>query len=683
MAGLSFENYSTNHAWGDRWFIWQSSITSNALSWGVLAFIQDQGRTGYIGGSYDAVKPIGKLIFIGQPVAVEPSLYTFTATGELVASQYGDDTYGKAPFLEFIDRPSLFSERSGYRYFDTGAGGIEWGSDAASYTFATQADFDAALDNHDIQPILPKVYFDIYINGSEKPSYGVNWTASEDLSPVKLAPRVWIGTQDVLPIDQEYAWNSEYEVNIPNTNAWNIQSAGTQNYDGSYSTTYLSVMQAFEYALNPVSKVEHWGFNGVPEYIKLYLRMDYLDSAGNIQLGTLHTCTLNIDGTYSSIVVPYSSHLANFDTEVRFHTGEPDYELPDDDTTYASGSNIDGDEDGRYNPEGLPDLPDFSETEGAGFDGNAVLTRTYAVSQQTLQNIGQKLWSQSYFDVLKIQTNPIENIIAVKAFPFGQTGTAQEIKVGDVAFGINGDKIPSVKKIHIGSVKYTGSANPSYLDLSPYTITKINLPYIGLVQLDASDLYNSTLDVSYVIDFVTGQCMAMLTLDGIPYINVYGNMGIDIPLTSTDRVQTELRAASAAISAVGGSAGQVISGNVGGGIISGTSAALSIAGAEYNSQRTSNQSPACDSYANHMVFLQIDTPLYKADPTPGYQHLHGYPCHKYMSLQAIYNAGTDAQKKRGVFVAVDRRTDIKVAMTAEENAMLERLLIEGVYVKGA
>ena len=54
-----------------------------------------------------------------------------------------------------------------------------------------------------------------------------------------------------------------------------------------------------------------------------------------------------------------------------------------------------------------------------------------------------------------------------------------------------------------------------------------------------------------------------------------------------------------------------------------------------------------------------------------------------MSLQAIYNAGTDEQKKRGVFVAVDRRTDIKVAMTAEENAMLERLLIEGVYVKGA
>lgn len=669
MAGLTFENYQTNAAWGNRWFKYKTTVTANSLQWGVLVLIKD--RTGLVEGE---LKDLGGLIFIGQPVVVPPSPVVFTASSEFISSQYGDETYSIKPF----DGVDSYLERNGYRWYDTGVGGVAYGSDAATYTYNSVGDFYAAVDNGDIRPIEPKVYFDVYINGTDKPSLSVNWTASEDLSVPLLAPRVWIAVEDLIPLDPPVVEYQDY--NVPNaTGAWYVDYEGQQSYAGSYSTTYLSIMQHFEPALNPVSKVEHWGFDGVPGYIDLYLRMDY---DGGSTWGELHRARIQVDGTPTDTAIP-DSGFGNYETIVRFHTGEADYELPDDDTTYASGSNIDGDEDGRYNPEGLPDLPDFSETEGAGFDGNAVLTRTYAVSQQTLQNIGQKLWTQSYFDVLKIQTNPIENIIAVKAFPFGQTGTAQEIKVGDVAFGINGDKIPSVKKIHIGSVKYTGSANPSYLDLSPYTITKINLPYIGLVQLDASDLYNSTLDVSYVIDFVTGQCMAMLTLDGIPYINVYGNMGIDIPLTSTDRVQTELRAASAAISAVGGSAGQIISGNVGGGIISGTSAALSIAGAEYNSQRTSNQSPACDSYANHMVFLQIDTPLYKGDPTPGYQHLHGYPCHKYMSLQAIYDAGTDAQKTRGVFVAVDRRTDIKVAMTAEENAMLERLLIEGVYVKGA
>lgn len=569
--------------------------------------------------------------------------------------------------------------RLGYDIFVCGfTGTATSGFIGADYYYPTVEDFMTAYDNGEVTPILPKVYFDVYINGTDKPSISVNWTASEDLSVPLLAPRVWLLVNDLIPLDPVVVEYQGYMV--PNAAGnWAIEYAGQQSYAGSYSTTYLSIMEVFEPALNPVSKVEHWGFDGVPSFVELMLRMDY---DGGDTWGELHRAKIQLDGTPSDQAVA-DSGFGNYETIVRFHTGEPDYQIPDEDTTYASGSNIDGDEDGRYNPDGMPDMPDFSETEGQGFDGNAVLTRTYAVSLQTLQNVGQKLWSQSYFNVLKIQSNPIENIIAVKAYPFGQTGTAEEIKVGDVAFGVNGDKIPSVKKIHIGSVKYTGSASPSYLDLSPYTVTKINLPYIGLVQLDACDLYNSTLDVSYVIDFVTGQCMAILTLDGIPYMNVFGNMGIDIPLTSSDRVQTELRAASAAISAVNGLSSQAIAGHAGDAAVGGVAATLNLLGTDYNSQRTSNQSPACDSFANHMVFLQIDTPLYKGDPTPGYQHLHGYPCHKYMTLQAIYDAGTDAQKTRGVFVAVDRRTDIKVAMTAEENAMLERLLIEGVYVKGA
>lgn len=676
MAGLSYAGYAHNSVYPG-WFIYDQSITANALSWGVLCLIKE--RVSYIGGSVASNKDLGYLVFIGQPEPVEPSVVVFNAPANVSESNVDFSMFTR-PFAEWESNPSAYKARNGYRYYDSQYGSWGYGSDDVSYTFETMQDFYDAVDNNEIQPILPKVYFDIYINGTDKPSYAVNWTAAEDLSPVTLKPQVWIGVQDLIPTAPEYAWDTQHNYHIPNTDdCWNIQSAGSQNYDGSYSTTYLSVMEAFEFALNPVSKVEHWGFNGVPEYIKLYLRMDNEESIGDLQC-----CTLNIDGTYSSLQVADSSYNATYDTIVRFHTGEPDYVLPDDDTTYASGSNIDGDEDGRYNPEGLPDMPDFSETEGQGYDGNAVLTRTYAVSLQTLQNIGQKLWSQSYFNVLKIQSNPIENIIAVKGFPFGQTGTTKDIKVGDVSFGINGDEIPSVKKIHIGSITYQGSGeNSSYLDLSPYTITKLNLPYIGLVQLDASDLFMSELDVWYVIDFVTGQCMAMLKLDGVPYMNVYGNMGIDIPLTASDRVQTELRAASAAISAVNGLSSQAIAGHAGDAAVGGVASVLNLLGTDYNSQRTSNQSPACASFENHMVFLQIDTPLYKADPSPGYQHLHGYPCHKYMSLQAIYNAGTDAQKKRGVFVAVDRRTDIKVAMTAEENAMLERLLIEGVYVKGA
>lgn len=554
------------------------------------------------------------------------------------------------------------SQAAGYSRVSGSTGTLKWRPINPDYHFDTQAEFDAAFNNGEIVPILPKVYFDVYVNGSDKPSIFVNWTADESLSPILLKPKVWIGADDLLPIANEFVEEGGYKV--PNVSAWNIDVEGSQGYGGSYSTTYLSIMGHFEQLLNPISRVEHWGFDGVPANVRLYLRMDYENGS---TWGDLQRVQIAVNGTAGNTQVA-DSGFANYYTIVRFHTGEPDYVIPSDDDGYASGTNDDDTGDGRYSE--VPDKEFIGDNEGIGFDGNNVLTKTYSVSAATLQNVGQKLWSQSYFNVLKIQNNPIENIISVKAFPFATDGTSEEIKVGDVAFGVNGDKIPSVLKKHIGSVKYTGKFG-SYLDLNPYTIIKINLPYCGLVQLDASDLFNSTLDVSYIIDMVTGECMAMLTLDNIPYMNVKGQMGIDIPLTSSDRVQTELKTLGASMSVVGGAAGQIMSGNISGGVMSAAAATPALIGTDYNTQRTGSQSPACASFENHGVFLMIERPLAKlADvDSEGYKHMHGLPCHKFKALGELNG-----------FVAIDRRTDIKIAMTSEENAMLESLLVEGVYI---
>ena len=68
--------------------------------------------------------------------------------------------------------------------------------------------------------------------------------------------------------------------------------------------------------------------------------------------------------------------------------------------------------------------------------------------------------------------------------------------------------------------------------------------------------------------------------------------------------------------------------------------------------------------ASEYVETQSGTPS-------GYKHLHGQPSNKYRYLRS-YPAGS--------FVQVDRRADLKFAMTSEENAMLEQLLTEGVYI---
>lgn len=623
----------------------------------------------------------------------EYNYLVFTAApipGTLVLSQ--SITYDTAPaglfdYNGYSTNTSAIqpSAAAGFTRISGSTGTLKWGPVAPDYHFNTQQDFDAAFNAGEIVPLTETCYFDVYINGTDKPNIWVNWTVGESISPVTLQPRVWQGVQDLVPVAPEYTTDATTNLVIPNTGAWYVKKAGDFTYAGAYQSTYLSIQQFFEKYLNAVSKLEHWGFDGDPAFVKLYLQMIRQGETGNTGIGDLYAVTINKNGTASAVSVSGSSDTPGFYTIVRIHHQEPDYVIPSDDDAYKTGTNITGDGDGRYDGSDLPDPTDF--TTPIGFDGNAVLTKTYAVSAATLQNIGQKLWSQDYYNVLKIQNNPIENIVSVKHFPFAMTGTSENIKVGDISFGINGDKVASVQTLTLGSFTYEGYFG-NYLDLQPFTTIKINLPYCGIFELNPADLLGSALKVVYHIDLVTGQCMANLKMDedsdghALPFMTVYGNMGVDIPLTGSDRVQTELRAASAAISAMGSMAGNILGENAIGGGVSGVNGVLTVAGMDYTSQRTASQSPACTSFASPDVYLIIERPQYEVvneAARSGYKHLHGYPCNKYLRLsdkksngQPLFNDGS--------FVAMDARTDINISMTADENRMLEELLTKGIYI---
>ena len=615
------------------------------------------------------------------PVGAIPGVDLFTQTYVV--------SWGYSELLDIGVNPTGV-ERNGYRIHDSGSGSTRRGLwSEYDYIFPNRDAMLTAIDNGEITPIKPDVYFDVYIDGSDKPSIFVNWTAGEELPVAGLSPRICYGVDHTTSVVPEYITDQQTGLVDVNVNAWFADIAGSFTYGGSYETTYLSIQQHFEQFLNASNKILWWGPNGEPEFVKLYLRMVNIAPAeGTDGYGDLATVTITKGGGGSYILVEDSAITPGFNTHVRLHYGEPDYVPPQDPDNYPGGTNYDGDGPGQYDPDDKPDPTDF--TTPAGFDGNAILTKTYAVSAADLINIGQKLWSQDYFNVLKIQNNPIENIIAVKHFPFAMpSGTTEEIKIGDVSFGVNGEKIASVQSYQTKSTLKIGSYTfapkyKNYLDLV-YTTVKIFLPYIGFIQLDPAEIYGSKITVFYYVDLVTGQCMARLVLDeqtiegqnySIPYMTVYGQMGVDIPLTSSDRVQTELRTASAALTAVGGSAGQLVSGNVPGGIISGMSDALSIACADYTTQRTSSQSPSCSSFDCQDVFVMIARPAAEyADENAqtGYGHLHGYPCHKYKRL-------SDSVFKDGHFVQIERRTDLKIAATSEENRMLEELLTSGVYI---
>ena len=207
--------------------------------------------------------------------------------------------------------------------------------------------------------------------------------------------------------------------------------------------------------------------------------------------------------------------------------------------------------------------------------------------------------------------------------------------------------------------------------MTPYCIVKLHLPYVGVVQLDATEIYKRNLSGKYIVDLITGDLLVILYLDGNPYMTLTGKMGVDIPLTSTNRVQTELAAASRTLSAVIGGAGHLMAADAGGAVGAAASGIMSIMGMDYSSQRCTSHSPACCTYENLWIFVEVQYNPTKV--SAGYKAQRGLPAHLYQTLQYMKNQG-------GGFVQIDGRTTINVAMTDEENRMLEQIMTSGFYL---
>lgn len=528
-----------------------------------------------------------------------------------------------------------------------------------------------------------KLRFDVYVTGTKDPNITVKWseeTQGDDFSLQTVNPNVWGHPHAIIEgVFTPIIFNGD--ANVPNDSQWYVMRH-SYTWAGSYSVPYLTeynnIVDLSGYST--LAKVTAYGIDGIANYMHYYLRFNQqinVDNQGVMTYGTLFDIKVprNVNALSDITVtqIANSEHLPQFETEVYIHLGSAPDDTPDDNDDYPDGQDYDGNDEGVYDP--TKPIPDFSSDESTGFSGNAVLTRTYTMPASILENVGSKLWSQSYYDVLKVQSNPIENVVGVKWFPFSIGGALTNIKVGNIDFGVQGHLTDSIYKFTIGSVKYTpATSKASYLDCSPYTTLKLHLPYCGIVQLDASECLNRTIWVDYVVDLVTGDCMALIYLDrtsdnlGIPYMNVSGHCGVDIPLTATNRVQTEMRAASQTISAVVGAAAHVVSGDIVGAATGAGNAALSIGGMDYTSQRTSSHSPACTSKANRACYLEISRPARDAD-SAGFEKRHGYPCNKYKTLSSLSG-----------FIKCDARTRIDFAVTSRENEMIEQLLTTGVYV---
>lgn len=590
------------------------------------------------------------------------------------------DPWGHAGAIETEEIECGCGQASGYTFNPSSVGvtfsGGNYGTVAESYPAGSNHD-DYVLAafifgiNHDYN----ELQFDVYVDGTQDPNVSIKWKANQTAETFSLqlvTPIVW--TLPKSSSEPSYPYVLVDGIYVPNE-ANSMMRKHANTWPGSYFNPYLTEFNGCTDQLDTFTKTQRFGTLGIASSMQYLLRFNKQKNENNqgvMTWGDLFIVEIPRSVSQLSDItvtrIDPSINEAEFTTKVVVHLGAPPDEIPDDDDDYPDGEDSTGDDPGVYEPDKTPH--DFDPDEADGYPGHAILTKTYSMDAAKLANVGSKLWSQAYYDVTKIQSNPIENIVSMKWFPFSVTGVNGRIKVGDVDFQLDTDVVSNIYKFTVGSVTYEAhnKSSPTFLDLSPYTQLKLHLPYCGVVQLDATEMLNRKLTVKYTVDLVSGDCMAFLYLDdNVPYMNVAGHCGVDVPLTSSNRVQTELRAASTTLSAVTGAAGHVLAGDYGGAAVAAAQGMLSVAGMDYTCQRTASHSPACTSTGNRACYLEVWRPAFKI--SEGFKSRHGYPCHLFKALGSFTG-----------FVKCDARTKLDFACTSEENEMLERLLTEGVYI---
>ena len=314
--------------------------------------------------------------------------------------------------------------------------------------------------------------------------------------------------------------------------------------------------------------------------------------------------------------------------------------------------------------DGYSDDKDDDENDNDTSDvssGIGVLTTTFKMTKDRLQQLGRFLWGSNIFDNFSlICNNPIENIISCKSIPLSIDGSTQKIILGNVDTGVNGDKVSNnFAKQNIGSITITEKYH-NFLDYAPYTNVIIYLPYIGFKELDTNLVMSKTLSISYTVDIITGGCLCQVTSNNVKLYEFNGNIGIDIPITASNRAQVEAGYISSGI----GIASSVASGNIVGAVTS----LINSAESQYHYASTSSPNPMCVASTNRTCYVILDRPTYQT--LKSFNHTRGKKCYLTKTINTLKG-----------YTICDEHIDLSgIRATESEKEELVRLLSGGFFV---
>lgn len=475
----------------------------------------------------------------------------------------------------------------------------------------------------------------LYIDGKSNPLYKLTWKCDglKDMDTSFTTISIWVGTYNVL----DDTFNDDDGTKFKNVDY------DKHSVKFSYSDLEKLVPQPLV-GHNPPSIRVQLGYREFP--------------TARFEISTSMGCELYFDSHPQNTLYTELGYLTRENgTWHRTQEGDGSTFTVKDGKEGSDGYTEDNDsgyDDGKDKDEKDNDTGDVSA-------GMGVLTSTFKMTKERLIQLGQFLWGANIFDKFSlVNNNPIENIISCKSIPINTDGANQEIILGNVATGVNGEKISNnFSKQTIGSIAINEHYH-NFLDYAPYTNIILYLPYIGFKELDTTLVMNKTLQVIYTVDAITGGCLAQVYVNSVRLYEFTGNVGIDIPITSSNRAQVEAGYIQAGV----GATASALGGNVGSAVTS----LLNSATSQYHYSSTGNPSPMCVASTNRTCYVIIDRPNYQN--LKAFNHTRGRKCYLSKTISTLHG-----------FTICDSNIDLSgINATQPELEELKEILSSGFYV---
>ena len=475
----------------------------------------------------------------------------------------------------------------------------------------------------------------LYIDGKSNPLYKLTWNCEglKDADTTYTDISIWVGSYNVFDDtfndnDGTKFKNVDYDKHSVKFSYSDLEKLVHQPLVGHNPP---SIRVQLAYREFPTARVETSTSMGCEMYFDLHPQNTLYTELGYLTMrdGTWHRTT---DGDGSTFTVKDGQEGSDGYTD-------------DNDKGY---------DDGKDNDEKDDNTGDVSA-------GIGVLTSTFKMTKERLVQLGQFLWGSNIFDKFSlVNNNPIENIISCKSIPINTDGANQEIILGNVSTGVNGEKISNnFAKQTIGSISINEHYH-NFLDYAPYTNVILYLPYIGFKELDTTLVMNKTLQVIYTVDAITGGCLAQVYVNNVRLYEFTGNVGIDIPITASNRAQVEAGYIQAGV----GATTSALGGNIGSAVTS----LLNSATSQYHYSSTGNPSPMCVASTNRTCYVIIDRPNYQN--LKAFNHTRGRKCYLSKTISTLHG-----------FTICDSNIDLSgINATQSELEELKEILSSGFYV---